>query len=97
MFFADKVVHQIYPYSFYDRIRDIQGIIMKLDYLKDLDIDYIWITQIFKSPQHDNGYDISDYYAIYSRFGTISDVEQLINECNQRSIGVIFDMVLKME
>lgn len=98
MFFADKVVYQIYPYSFYDSnndgVGDIQGIIMKLDYLKSLNIDYIWITPMFKSPQHDNGYDISDYYAIDSRFGTISDVEQLINECDQRSIGVIFDMVL---
>ena len=95
--FKDKVIYQIYPKSFYDTnhdgIGDIQGIIKKLDYLKDLGIDYIWSTPFFVSPMNDNGYDIADYKKINPDFGTMEDVEELIREADKRGIGIMLDMV----
>lgn len=93
-----SVVYQIYPLSFNDSngdgFGDIQGIIEKLDYLEKLGVGYIWSTPFFKSPQNDNGYDISNYYEIEPRFGTLEDVERLIEEASKRGIGIMFDMVL---
>lgn len=92
------VVYQIYPKSFNDTTGngtgDIQGIIEKLDYLKDLGVDVLWLTPIYKSPQRDNGYDISDYYAIYEEYGTIDDFEQLLKEAHGRDIKIIMDIVV---
>ncbi|MCD7807770.1 MAG: alpha,alpha-phosphotrehalase, partial [Erysipelotrichaceae bacterium] len=95
--FKDKVVYQIYPKSFKDSnndgIGDLKGITSKLDYLKLLGIDYIWITPFFVSPQNDNGYDVTDYYHIDSIYGTMDDLDELINEAHKRNIGLMFDMV----
>ncbi|TCP24847.1 trehalose-6-phosphate hydrolase [Scopulibacillus darangshiensis] len=92
------VVYQIYPKSFKDTtgdgLGDIQGIIEKLDYLKELGVDVIWLTPIYKSPQHDNGYDISDYFQIDERFGAMADFEQLLSEAHSRGIKLIMDMVV---
>lgn len=94
---GDKVVYQIYPKSFKDSngdgVGDICGIIEKLEYIKELGIDYLWLTPIFSSPQKDNGYDISDYYQIEPVYGTIEEVEELIREARQYNIGIMFDMV----
>lgn len=80
----DSIVYQIYPKSFQDSngdgIGDIKGIISRLDYLKDLGINVIWICPIYKSPMVDNGYDISDYYEIDECFGNMEDIELLIKE-----------------
>lgn len=95
--FKDSVIYEIYPKSFcdsnHDGVGDIQGIIAKLDYLKDLGVDYVWSTPFFVSPQKDNGYDIADYKNIDPRFGTMEDVETLIREGEKRGIGFMFDMV----
>ena len=95
--FSDKVVYQVYPKSFRDANGDgegdIRGIIEKLDYLKELGIEYLWITPVFVSPMNDNGYDVADYYKINPRFGTMEDMEELINQCNERGIGLMLDMV----
>ncbi|MFX3624485.1 MAG: alpha,alpha-phosphotrehalase [Ectobacillus sp.] len=91
-------VYQIYPKSFYDTqgngVGDIQGIIEKLDYLKTLGVDVIWLTPIYKSPQRDNGYDISDYYDIHEEYGTMEDFERLLDEAHRRDIKVIMDIVV---
>lgn len=98
MDFNNKVVYQIYPKSFLDTtgngIGDINGIIKKLDYIQELGVDYIWLSPINKSPQHDNGYDISDYYHIDPLFGTDEDYKQLILEANKRGLKVMLDLVL---
>lgn len=95
--FNDKVVYQIYPKSFQDSdgdgLGDLRGIIGRLDYLKDLGIDYLWITPVFPSPQNDNGYDVADYCDIDSRFGTMADMEELIAQSGKRGIGLMLDMV----
>jgi trehalose-6-phosphate hydrolase len=92
------VVYQIYPKSFNDTtgngLGDIQGIIEKLDYLKTLGVDVIWLTPIYKSPQRDNGYDISDYFSIYEEYGTMDDFERLLSEAHKRNIKVIMDIVI---
>lgn len=92
------IVYQIYPRSFMDSngdgIGDVNGIRSKLDYLKDLGIDMVWLTPIFISPQKDNGYDVADYRNIDPLFGTMEDVEALIQEAKDRGIGIMFDMVL---
>uniref|UniRef100_UPI00331305E5 alpha-amylase family glycosyl hydrolase n=1 Tax=Paenibacillus hexagrammi TaxID=2908839 RepID=UPI00331305E5 len=94
----ESVVYQIYPRSFADSnkdgIGDLAGIVSKLDYLKDLGIDIIWICPVFESPNKDNGYDISDYLAIMKEFGTMEDMELLIEEAHARDIRVILDFVL---
>lgn len=95
--FKDKVVYQIYPRSFYDTngdgFGDLKGITAKLDYLKDLGVDFLWITPFFISPQRDNGYDIADYRQIDPRFGTMEDFEELSSEAKKRGIGTMLDMV----
>lgn len=95
--FGKKTVYQVYPKSFYDSngdgLGDIRGIIEKLDYLKNLGIDYLWITPVFVSPMNDNGYDVADYYRINAQFGTMEDMDELIRECNKREIGLMLDMV----
>lgn len=92
------VIYQIYPRSFADSngdgIGDLQGIISKLDYLENLGIDAIWLSPVCKSPQDDNGYDISDYQDIDPMFGSISDVEMLIQEAEKHHIRIIMDLVL---
>ncbi len=92
-----SVVYQIYPRSFKDSngdgIGDIRGIIEKLDYLEKLGVDYLWSTPFFVSPQKDNGYDVANYYEIDPLFGTMEDVETLIDEAAKRGISVMFDMV----
>ena len=83
----EAVVYQIYPRSFMDSngdgIGDIQGIISKLDYLKELGIDCLWICPIYNSPNDDNGYDISDYQGIMQEFGTMADFDQLLKEVHE--------------
>lgn len=97
MNYKNSTIYQIYIKSFQDSdgdgIGDINGITMRLDYLKDLGVDYLWITPFFKSPQNDNGYDVEDYLSIDPLFGTMEDVEQLINETRKRNMGLMFDMV----
>lgn len=93
----DKVVYQIYPKSFKDTngdgVGDLRGIIEKLDYLKELGVDYVWLTPFFASPQNDNGYDVSDYRSVDPRFGTMEDLEELITEGEKRGMGLMLDMV----
>ena len=95
--FSSKVVYQIYPKSFMDSNGDgqgdLRGIIEKLDYLKELGVDYLWLTPVFVSPQNDNGYDVADYRSIDPRFGTMDDMEELIREADQRGMGLMLDMV----
>lgn len=94
----DKVAYQIYPKSFYDSngdgIGDLPGIIQKLDYLKDLGIDIIWLSPCYCSPLADEGYDISDYYNIDPRFGTMDDMEKLIAEAKKRNMYILMDLVV---
>ena len=93
----DKIVYQVYPKSFYDTdgngIGDVRGVTEKLDYLKDLGIDIIWLSPIYQSPMADQGYDISDYYKIDPSFGTIEDMEELIAEAKKRGISILMDLV----
>ncbi|MBQ8985892.1 MAG: alpha,alpha-phosphotrehalase [Lachnospiraceae bacterium] len=95
--FRNSTVYQIYIKSYCDSngdgIGDLNGIRSRLDYLKSLGIDYIWITPFFKSPMNDNGYDVADYYSINPMFGTMEDAEALIREADERGIGLMFDMV----
>ena len=97
MDFKGSTVYQIYPKSFYDSngdgIGDIRGIIEKLDYIQSLGADYIWSTPFFASPMQDNGYDVEDYRSIHPLFGTMEDVEELIEKARERRIGLMFDMV----
>lgn len=92
-----SIVYQIYPRSFMDSngdgIGDLQGIISKLDYLKELGIDVIWLSPVFKSPNDDNGYDISDYTDIMDEFGTMKDMEELLSESGKRGIKILMDLV----
>ncbi|MBC5997894.1 alpha-glucosidase [Romboutsia ilealis] len=93
-----SVVYQIYPRSFKDSnndgIGDINGIIEKLDYLKELGIDVIWLSPVYKSPNDDNGYDISDYCDIMDEFGTMDDMDRLLDEGNKRGIKIVMDLVV---
>lgn len=97
MNFENKVVYQIYPKSFYDNnndgIGDLNGITEKLDYIKHLGVDYIWITPFFVSPQKDNGYDVADYCNIDPTYGTMEDFDRLSAEAKKRGIGIMLDMV----
>ncbi|RNA67130.1 alpha,alpha-phosphotrehalase [Alteribacter keqinensis] len=93
-----SVVYQIYPKSFNDTmgngVGDLEGIIEKLDYLKDLGVDVIWLTPIYKSPQKDNGYDISDYFSIHEEYGTMEDFDRLLAEAHKRDLKIIMDIVV---
>lgn len=92
------IAYQIYPKSFQDTdgdgIGDLRGIIKRLDYLKSLGINVIWLCPVYKSPMKDNGYDISDYYQIDESFGTMEDMEELISECEKRGIRILMDLVV---
>lgn len=94
----DKVAYQIYPKSFMDSngdgIGDLRGIISKLDYLKELGIDIIWLSPIYKSPFVDQGYDIADYYAIAEEFGTMEEFDELLAEAKKRGMYIIMDLVI---
>lgn len=97
-FWKEAVVYQIYPRSFKDSngdgIGDLQGIISKLDYLKELGVDVIWLSPVYKSPNDDNGYDISDYYDIMDDFGTMSDWEELLAGLHERGMKLMMDLVV---
>ncbi len=92
------VIYQVYPKSFQDTngdgVGDLPGVIQRLDYLKELGVDGIWLSPIYASPQVDNGYDISDYQAIYPVFGTMENFEELVKEAKARGISIILDLVL---
>ena len=92
----EAVAYQVYPRSFNDSngdgIGDLPGLIEKLDYLKTLGVDYIWMTPFYVSPQKDNGYDIADYYKIDPRYGTMEDFEELVKEAKSRNIDIMLDM-----
>lgn len=94
----EEVVYQIYPKSFYDSnedgVGDLKGITEKLDYLKNLGITMLWICPIYQSPMDDNGYDISDYKAVATEFGTMEDLDELIEEAKKRDIKIILDLVI---
>ncbi|MEZ8040297.1 alpha-glucosidase [Vibrio sp. 1F263] len=94
----DAVVYQIYPRSFLDSnndgIGDLNGIISKLDYLKELGINVIWLSPVYQSPMDDNGYDISDYQAIAEEFGTMEEMKRLMDEAKKRDIKIVMDLVV---
>ena len=94
----EAVVYQIYPRSFMDSngdgIGDLKGITSKLDYLKELGIDVIWMSPIYRSPNDDNGYDISDYQAVMEEFGTMEDLEELLKEAHARGLKIVMDLVV---
>lgn len=94
----DKIAYQIYPKSFMDSngdgIGDLRGIISKLDYLQKLGIDIVWLSPVYKSPFVDQGYDISDYYAIAEEFGTMEEFDELLREAKERGISIIMDLVI---
>ncbi|UOQ95168.1 alpha-glucosidase [Halobacillus shinanisalinarum] len=98
VWWKEAVGYQVYPRSFQDSngdgIGDLQGMIDRLDYIKDLGIDFIWICPMYKSPKEDNGYDISDYKDILEEFGTMADFDQLLNEVHKRGMKLIIDLVL---
>lgn len=97
MSFKDKVVYQIYPKSFNCTTNknhgDLNGVIEKLDYLKELGVEYIWLTPIYPSPMNDNGYDVADYTDINPDFGTMEDFDRLVEKANKRGINLMLDMV----
>lgn len=94
----EKVAYQIYPKSFCDSngdgIGDLRGIINKLDYLKELGVDIVWLSPVYQSPFVDQGYDISDYYAIDPVFGTMDDMDELLNEAKKRDMYIVMDLVV---
>ncbi len=96
--YKNAIVYQIYPFSFMDSNNDgwgdIEGIISKLDYVKDLGATAIWFSPLYKSPDFDYGYDISDYRDIDEKFGTMADFDRLLEECHSRGLKVIMDMVI---
>ncbi|QNR22238.1 alpha,alpha-phosphotrehalase [Exiguobacterium sp. Helios] len=93
-----SAVYQIYPKSFYSpegkATGTLRGVTAKLDYLTELGVDYLWLTPVYASPQRDNGYDVSDYYAIDPSYGTMADFDQLIVEANKRQLSVMMDIVV---
>ena len=94
----EAVIYQIYPRSFMDSnadgIGDLKGITSRLDYLKYLGIDVIWLSPVYKSPNDDNGYDISDYQAIMDEFGTMDDFDEMLKEAHARNIRIVMDLVV---
>ena len=96
--FASSVIYQVYPKSFYSSAGgaygDLRGVIEKVPYITSLGVDMVWFNPFFASPQNDNGYDISDYYAINPDLGTMEDVEEMIAALAEHGVGVMFDMVL---
>ena len=98
LWWKDAVVYQIYPRSFCDSngdgIGDLNGISSKLDYLKKLGVDVLWLSPIYQSPGDDNGYDISDYRAINPEFGTMEDFDRMLSEAHARGIRIVMDLVV---
>lgn len=98
VWWKESVVYQIYPRSFYDSngdgIGDLRGIIQKLDYLKKLGVNVVWLSPVYQSPNDDNGYDISDYQAIMAEFGTLADWEEMLDGMHQRGIKLVMDLVV---
>ena len=96
--FASSVIYQVYPKSFYSAAGgaygDLRGVIEKVPYIASLGVDMVWFNPFFAPPQNDNGYDISDYYAINPDLGTMKDVEEMIAALAKHGVGVMFDMVL---
>ena len=96
--FKDAIIYQIYPRSFKDSngdgMGDIRGIIEKLDYLKELGVDALWLSPIYDSPNDDNGYDIRDYHKIMKEFGTMEDFDELLREIHKRNMRLIMDLVI---
>jgi oligo-1,6-glucosidase len=94
----ESVVYQIYVRSFKDSngdgIGDLKGVIQKLDYLRDLGVDVIWLSPVYKSPNDDNGYDISDYRDIMTEFGTMKDFDELLNQAHNRNLKIVMDLVV---
>lgn len=94
----EAVIYQIYPRSFMDSngdgIGDLKGITSRLDYLKELGIDVIWLSPVYKSPNDDNGYDISDYQDIMDEFGTMEDFDEMLSEAHKRGIKIVMDLVV---
>ena len=94
----DKIVYQIYPKSFQDTngdgIGDLRGILDRLDYLKELGVDLIWLSPVYQSPFVDQGYDISEYYRIAEEFGTMEDFDLLVEEAKKRGMGIVMDLVV---
>ena len=93
-----SVVYQIYPKSFCDTTGngqgDLAGITSKLDYIKLLGVEIVWLTPVYRSPMRDNGYDISDYYSVNPDFGTMADLELLLAEAHTRGLKIIMDIVV---
>jgi hypothetical protein len=98
MWFEESVIYQIYPRSFMDSngdgIGDLNGITSRLDYLKDLGIDVIWLSPVYKSPNDDNGYDISDYEAIMDEFGTMEDFDRMLEKAHSLGLKIVMDLVV---
>ena len=94
----NKTAYQIWPKSFYDSngdgVGDLPGITAKLDYLKELGVDIIWLSPVYQSPLADQGYDISDYQGIDPRFGTMKDMDHLLEEAKKRDIRLVMDLVV---
>ena len=94
----ESVVYQIYPRSFCDSngdgIGDLKGITGKLDYLKELGVDVIWLSPVYESPNDDNGYDISDYQAIMKDFGTMEDFDRMLSQIHERGMKLVMDLVV---
>ena len=94
----ESVVYQIYPRSFCDSngdgIGDLNGITSKLDYLKELGVDVIWLSPVYKSPNDDNGYDISDYQDIMDEFGTMEDFDRMLATAHEKGIKIMMDLVV---
>ena len=95
---SNAVVYQIYPRSFQDTngdgFGDLKGITSRLDYLADLGVDVLWLSPVYKSPQDDNGYDISDYQDIDPLFGTPDDMDELLAEAHKRGLKIVMDLVV---
>ena len=98
VWWKEAIIYQLYPRSFKDSdgdgVGDLKGIISKMDYLKSLGIDAVWLNPIYQSPNFDNGYDISDYYSISKQFGTMADFDSLLSGLHQRGIRVVMDVVV---
>ena len=92
------MVYQVYPRSFADSNRDgigdLPGVLAHLDHIADLGIDVVWLSPVYASPQADNGYDISDYQSIDPSFGTLADLDRLIDACGERGVRLIMDLVI---
>src|SRR5258708_6193569 len=94
----ESSVYQIYPASFKDSngdgIGDLRGVISQVDYIQNLGVDIVWLSPIFKSPQVDMGYDISDYYDIDRQYGSVGDVDELVSALHSRGMKLVMDLVV---